>query len=191
MEAGMRKRHRGITLVEIIITLTVLLLLAKAGMPGLRQAIDRAAGDSLMADIVAAVALAKHTAIMENRMVTFCRSDDGINCQGSWHDGSIVFTDGNADRQLNGDDRLVYRFPPVKAAGSLTFRSFGNRQYLQITPRGFANHQNGNFTFCPANGDATLARQVIVNLSARTRLARDADGDGIVEDSQGKPVSCG
>jgi type IV fimbrial biogenesis protein FimT len=190
MEVAMQNRQSGITLVEIIITLTILMVLIGVGIPGLKQTLDRVSGDTLMQDIMTAVALAKQTAILENRMVTFCRSDDGFSCRGKWHEGSIVFTDANADHVLNGDDRLVYRFPPSPVSGSLTFNSFGNRQYLQITPMGFTNNQNGNFTFCPADKNPGQARQVIINPAARTRLGQDNDGDGIVEDSKGKPLSC-
>jgi len=31
---------------------------------------------------------------------------------------------------------------------------------------------------------------VIVSFTGRTRYARDEDGDGIVENSQGKPLTC-
>ena len=134
--------------------------------------------------------MARSAAINENVIVTFCRSSDGQHCQGRWESGNITFTDFNADRIINGNDRLLFRSPPLKASGTLTFSSFRNQQYLQLTPRGATNSQNGNFTFCPANGDPKLIRQLIINVTARTRLAQDLNHDGIVEDSQGKPVQC-
>jgi Tfp pilus assembly protein FimT len=124
-------------------------------------------------------------------MVTLCRSNDGQHCQGQWHEGSILFTDANADRRLNGEDRLLYRTQPLPLRGRLSFNAFRNRQYLQMTPQGITAYQNGNFTWCPANGDPLLIRQLILSFSGRTRMARDEDGDGVVENSQGKPVTCG
>jgi len=59
-----------------------------------------------------------------------------------------------------------------------------------MTPRGTTNYQNGNFTWCPANGDPLMIRQVVVSLTGRTRFAKDSDGDGVVENSQGKEVEC-
>ena len=92
---------------------------------------------------------------------------------------------------MDGADRLLYRLQHQELAGSLSFNSFGNRQYLQFDGRGVTLFQNGNFTFCPDNGDTTLIRQLILSLTGRTRMALDTDGDGVVENSQGKPVTCG
>jgi type IV fimbrial biogenesis protein FimT len=188
----MREGMRGMTLVELLMVLAIVafLVLQMAG-PDWQARRERLQVDGVMRELLGAVDLARAHAITGNVMVTLCRSNDGERCQGQWRDGSIVFTDRNADRVLNDDDRILYRMQPIAAPGSLTFRSFQNRQYLQMTPRGFTNYQNGNFTYCAADGNAALTRQIIVSLSGRSRFARDTDGDGVVEGSQGKAVSCG
>lgn len=186
----MQKQEYGLTLIEITITLSILGVLFLVANPSLKNTRDKMAIDSIMDQVESAIALAKQTAIMENKIVTFCRSNDGFHCQGKWHQGSIVFTDKNRDREINEDDQLVHYFQPVTVEGTLTFNSFGNRQYVQLTPRGFTNNQSGNFTFCPANRDLSLARQLILNHLGRTRVAQDNDGDGIVENSRGKSLSC-
>ena len=144
----MRKWMCGVSLVELLLVLTILvILLASLDSQGFAKSRDEKQADGVMSDIVSAISMSRQAAIMENVIVTYCRSDYGINCQGSWLDGSIIFTDRNGDRRLNGDDRLLHRQDPVSATGSLHFRSFRNRQYLQMTPFGFTNYQNGNFTW--------------------------------------------
>lgn len=186
----MRRTAAGFTLVELLVCLAIVAFLALQATPGIAEWRARKAADAVMREMLNAVDMARAHAVAGNVMVTLCRSDDGKACRGNWRDGSILFTDANGNRVVDEDDRLLFRLAPMQADGTLEFRSFQNRQYLQLTPRGFTNYQNGNFTYCPANGDARLARQLIISLSGRTRLARDTDGDGIVEDSQGKPVSC-
>ena len=187
----MPKRTFGYSLAELLLVLAILaLLIANSHLPGFARARESKQADAVMTEIVAAISMARQAAVAESTMVTFCRSDDGLHCHGKWHDGSIIFTDGNADRIINDDDRLLFRLQALTTPGVLRFNSFGNKQYLQLTPLGITNYQNGNFTFCPENGDATLARQVIVSMTARTRYAKDTDGDGIVEDSQGEAVEC-
>lgn len=134
--------------------------------------------------------MARSYAIDEAMTVTFCRSISGLQCGGAWDDGAIIFTDFNEDRTLNGDDRLIFRLQSHDVEGQLSFNSFQNRQYLQINSRGFTKYQNGNFTFCAADGDPTKHRQIILSLTGRTRFARDEDGDGVVENSQGNPLNC-
>jgi type IV fimbrial biogenesis protein FimT len=186
----MECRAAGLSLIELLIVMCILALLAMGGMPDFSDWRQRKEIDALMRELIGAIDMARAHAVAENVMVTFCRSDDGKKCQGKWSDGSILFTDFNADRVLGSDDRLIFRLEPMKPAGTLEFKSFQNRQFLQMTARGFTNYQNGNFTFCPANKDPRLARQVIISFSGRTRFARDKDGDGVAEDSQGKPLYC-
>lgn len=187
----MEWQMRGVTLIELLVCVTLLaILLTRADLDGFARGRDKRQVESAMTGIVSAISMARQSAISEATMVTFCRSNDGSHCQGQWHDGSIVFTDRNGDRTINDDDRLLYRLEPLMIPGSLKFRSFGNKQYLQMTPFGMTNYQNGNFTWCPENGDATLARQVIISFTGRTRYARDADGDGILENSQGEALEC-
>jgi type IV fimbrial biogenesis protein FimT len=183
--------NKGLTLIELLVSLGILLFLAlRLVLPQWQQLQQRRQVDLMMLELQQFVAMARSSAVSENSMVTLCRSDDGRRCQGLWNDGSILFTDANADHVLNGEDRLLFRLPAPAPSGRLSFNSFSNRQYLQMTPQGITNFQNGNFTWCPATGDLHLARQLIVSASGRTRMARDRDGDGIAENSQGRPLDC-
>lgn len=186
----MQRKAAGLSLIEMLVTMSIVAFLALGGLPDFSEWRERKEIDALMHEMISAIDMARSHAIAENVVVTFCRSNDGRKCQGKWHEGSILFTDFNGDRALNGRDRLLFRLEPMKPLGTLEFRSFQNRQFLQLNPRGFTNYQNGNFTFCPADKDPRLARQIIVSLSGRTRFARDRDGDGVREDSQGKPLYC-
>jgi type IV fimbrial biogenesis protein FimT len=187
----MPRNQTGLSLIEILLCLVILFVILMQGIrPGFFDARMRKQIDGLLQEMITLVAMARSQAINENVMVTLCRSDDGKRCEGNWLQGAIVFTDANGDRVINGNDRLLYRMEPVKVAGDLSFNSFQNRQFLQITPRGFTNYQNGNFTFCPVNKDARNAGQIIISLTGRARFATDRDGDGIVEDSQGRPLQC-
>ena len=187
----MQSKTAGLSLIELLVCLAIFaFLVVNVVTPNLAIWRQRKEIDGVMQELLFAIDMARSHAITENVMVTFCRSNDGSKCQGKWHEGSILFTDHNADRIINGTDRLLYRLAAMKPAGALTFNSFQNRQYLQMTSRGFTNYQNGNFTYCPGSLDPALARQIIVSMSGRTRFARDKDGDGVVEDSQGKPLNC-
>jgi type IV fimbrial biogenesis protein FimT len=186
----MQQNATGLSLIEMLVVMSIIAFLTLGALPDFSDWRQRKETEGLMRELIGAIDMARSYAVSENVMVTLCRSDDGRTCQGKWSDGSILFTDFNADRVLNDNDRLLFRLDPMKPAGTLEFKSFQNRQFLQMNSRGFTNYQNGNFTFCPANKDPRQARQIIVSLSGRTRFARDKDGDGIVEDSQGQPLYC-
>lgn len=187
----MHREAQAFTLIELLFCLAfccfVLLRLAE---PALAAQRERQAIEGLMREVQDAVSLARHVAIHESLITTVCRSDDGVHCRGDWMDGSIVFTDANANHVLDGEDRLLHRREASTLPGTLLFRAFGNRQHLQFDSRGLTRFQNGNFTYCPSNGDRRLIRQLILSFSGRTRMAWDANGDGVVENSQGEAVTC-
>lgn len=181
---------KAFTLIELLITLLILSILLAVGLPSFSTLVETKKSIDTITRVKQAVETAKVSAIVNGRVVTLCKSQDGEKCGGSWEQGIIAFTDANADRIINQDDKLIRYFTFPEAEGSIHWRAFQNRQYLQITSQGFTRHQNGNFTYCPFNKKKYLARQLIINRTARVRYTKDSNGDGIFEDSSGKPIRC-
>lgn len=182
-------RTFGFSLLELLIVMALLGILASIGAPGFQAALRDREGELALRMLAAQLALARTTAIERGVRVTICPSADGLGCSDDWRSGSMVFTDLNGDRLVNPGDLLV-RVNLTAISGSIQWRAFQSRQYLQIDPMGFMRNQSGNFTYCPVDGDARLARQLVVNATGRTRLAIDTDGDGLREDSSGQPLRC-
>ncbi len=180
----------GLTLLELLFTLFLLSLLLGIALPDFTKLIEHKRADNNVRTLVTAIELARTSAIVDNSLVTLCRSRNGEECGGDWKNGILVFVDHDGDRDIDPEDRLVRFFTLPSLDGELYWRAFQNRQYLQITPQGFTRYQNGNFTFCPASGELQHARQLILNRTGRVRLAGDSDGDGIAEDSRGRPIRC-
>ncbi len=184
-------KSQGLTVIELLITLFILSLLTAIALPDFEEMLQQKRIDLTAKELRQAIEVARTAAITKNSIVTICRSKQGNSCSGQWQDGVLVFVDYNADRKLDVEDIPVRHFTFSQFKGDITWRAFQNRQYLQITALGFTNYQNGNFTLCPANGDLTQARQLIITRTARVRHAQDSNGDGIREDSRGRPVRCG
>lgn len=180
----------GLSLLELIIVLSICSLLLSFALPNFAETISHKRSDIAASRLKQTIEFARITAITRNTLVTICRSTHGDECGGSWGQGVLVFSDHNGDREIDDTDEIVRYTRFHDYEGTVTWRAFQNRQYLQITPLGFTKYQNGNFTFCPPNGDAKFARQLIVNRSARTRFALDKDQDGVRENSRGQPLNC-
>ncbi len=180
----------GFTMLELLICLLVVSVLGAVALPGLQDLTEQQRGDSIMNRLASAIALGRSTAITTGEVVTLCRSKDGKQCSGQWQEGVLLFTDSNADRNINQNDSVIRYFTFPEAEGGLTWQAFQNRQYLQFTGAGHTRNQNGSFTYCATNKKPELTRQLIVSRTARARIALDSDGDGIREDSEGKPLMC-
>lgn len=182
--------HAGFTLIELIACVAIAGLLFGYAIPGISHLVRSHEATTAINWMVGNVVFARHSAIVSNTLVTLCPSRDGTRCGGKWHEGTLVFTDMNGDREVDGDDKVLRRLDfPVDGA-TIKWRSFGNRQYLQMRRSGFTNYQNGNFVYCPADGDLRYARQLVINVQGRGRTSKDTDGDGLVEDRRGRHLRC-
>jgi type IV fimbrial biogenesis protein FimT len=186
----MTRISKGLTTLELLFVLLILSVFLALSLPSFSAIVENKKSDILISQLQQAVELGKVTAITEADTVTLCKSDSGDQCGGNWQDGVIVFSDQNGDREINQDDKLIryITFPDID--GTIRWRAFQNRQFLQFTPQGFTRYQNGSFVFCPRNKRAELARQLVINRTARDRITIDSDGDGIREDSTGAPIRC-
>ena len=184
------KCSAGLTLLELLIALFVLSILLGVALPDFRDLVQNKRSDASVRTLLTAIELARTGAIVNNSLVTLCPSDEGEECSGNWEDGVLLFVDYDGDRKIDGADYILRYFEFPHLEGKLYWRAFQNRKYLQITPQGFTRYQNGNFTFCPNDGDLRHARQIILNRNARARQAVDSDGDDIREDSKGQPIRC-
>ncbi len=176
MRAPACSRVHGLTLVEVVVTLAVLGLLLRLGVPslsGLGHAVTlRLLADDLHADLQ----LARSVALQRNGRAVVCKAA-GAACvtDGRWDQGWVVFHDADGDGRLGPGEEVVGRRSALPAGWRLT----GNApvaSYVAYGPVGTTRLANGGFqagtlTVCRASADGPVeARQVVVNAAGRPRL---------------------
>ena len=186
----MYRRKSGFTLIESLIALAIVSIVASFMAPSFADLIQRSRATTAHNWIVTSIMVARQTAVTYNTLTTLCPSSSGSACGGNWHDGSIVFIDRNKNAKVDPDDTIIKWFHFPLDSGTVKWRSFRNRKYLQITSMGYTNFQNGNFVYCPADQDPRFRRQIVINMIGRARSVHDHDNDGIVEDSRGRYLRC-
>ena len=180
----------GITLIECIATLAILSLLVGAGVPGFAHFLRNADSIAAANRVVRAVNLTRHAAITYGRTVTLCPFEDGVFCGGPWAGRLVAFIDTNMDGRIGARDHVVAIIRPITTGGSVRWRSFRNRQYLQFTGAGFTNYQNGNFVYWNETRDRRYSRQIVINVQGRARVMSGRDENGYRVDRKGKPLRC-
>ncbi len=180
----------GHGLIELLIVLAIAAVLGAAALPGFKTLQAGSRARTSVNQLIAQVQFARQAAVTLRRTVTLCPSVDGRHCGGAWQAGALAFADDNSNGRRDANEAVVKRFAALPAGSRVAWRAFGNRNYLRFRATGMTGWQNGHFQYCPADGNPRHARQVIINVAGRARLAPDRDGDGIVEDARGRAVDC-
>ncbi len=162
--------HRGYSLYELLVTLSVATILIVIGAPPLGNLIAR---NRVTAEINAlhhALHLGRQEAIKRRLNLVLCQSDNGSHCTGSgnWGRGWMLFVDNDDDGRADPGERVVRRHQPAAAVNIITNRK-------RYTLRG-VRRRNTNGTFLLCDGAARVrSRALIVSYTGRPRSAPGHD----------------
>ncbi len=181
----------GYSLVELVIAMAIVSITINLAVPSVTKIYHRSQATAMINWLVGTIHYTRHAAVNYGITATLCPSSNAsLGCSGEWHNGVIVFLDYNRDARINGKDRVLSSFTPSVSNGTLKWRSFKNKKYLQLTEFGYTNYQNGNFVYCTDSKDAKLARQLVINVQGRVRLVNRRNKQGVNVDRRNKPLRC-
>jgi type IV fimbrial biogenesis protein FimT len=160
-------QQKGLTALELIVTMAVIAILLSAGVPAFKNYAwnlrMKVAMEMLQTDLTEA----RGHAISHNIRTVICPAVDNRDCSGqaTWHDGWIVFSDLNADHHKQEGEPLLKH---AGAAELLNISSSDSRRYLRFYPNGTAPGSNTTILFCDRRGTAH-ANTITVSNSGRIR----------------------
>lgn len=153
-----RFTHAGFTLVELMITLTIVALLLTLGVPSFRDFVMNNRLTTSTNEFVGALNLARSEAIKRSEWVTICSSNDQATCTASsWDSGWII--------KVTSNDELLRVFSALP--GSVTLTDTGALTSFQYAPSGFIEGGGANtFNFCDDRAGET-GRQIQITGTGR------------------------
>jgi type IV fimbrial biogenesis protein FimT len=175
------RRELGFTLIEMMVTLTLLAILIALVTPSFQGLLRDNQAAAQANALVGSLMLARSEAIKRNAPVVICRSNDGASCAGSeWEDGWILWADMDRDGALDPDDGdgipeageemilqaqepLDGRFDLSATGSSVTYRPDG-------TLAGAADA----FELLPPGGDTEHGRCIAIEVTGRPRVTKGA-----------------
>lgn len=177
---------QGVTLLELLVTLTIVSLMISAGVPALIHLTEEHKVRSDMRLLHRTFALAHANAVMTGSHVTLCPLVDS-SCDSDWSSKLIMFTDTNNNRILDAGEVMVAEMAAID--DQRIRRSYGSREAVTFGPLGSAFGHNATLKYC-FNGRRVLGGTLIVSGPGRIRLGQDQNGNGLPEDSSGTDIDC-
>jgi type IV fimbrial biogenesis protein FimT len=159
----------GVTVLELMITLSIAAILFSASLPAYQQFTwkqrMKAAVNALHNDLMTA----RSDAVLNGTPVVICPGNPATGCLGSnnWSTEWIIFRDHNGDRQHQQDEILLrhgYGSEQVKILSSI------HRTNIRFFPGGTAPGANGTISLCGPGGPENARKVVISNIG---RIRRD------------------
>ena len=171
-----RYAPRGFTLIELMVTVSVMAILLALAVPSFTSVINSNRLAAQANELVASVQLARSEAVRRNTRVVVCRSSNGLSCttttgQGAW----ITFVDADADNTAVAADiiKVSEIKAPVQVANTVAVVAFGS-DGLARTGAGLLA---ADFTIClPTTHPAENVRTVSVVTGSRVSTASSNGG---------------
>lgn len=163
---------RGVTLVELVVTMAVMAILAAIAVPSFQGLQKRNQVDATMHLLTSHLASARVTAITHNVPVIVCPSTGNGLCRtdNDWGEYWLSFRDPDGNRQPD-EDIDIYRNDTAPRSARLRIVSSAGRHYVRYQSNGFSYGTNLTVRVCY---DGKTAGSVIVNNTGRARSARSS-----------------
>ena len=183
-----QKSQLGLTLVELMITLTIATILMTMAVPSFSEFVKNNRIVTQSNDYVTSLSLARSEAIRRGTRVTVCKSSSGTGCvtSGTWKDGWIVFVDANNDGAVDAATDIVRvhgaMTPGMTFNGNTALANFisyvASGATQQLTG-GVAATQAGVLVLCDSRGFVAQARAIQIAATGRvSSSAANATGSG-------------
>ena len=171
-------KSKGFSLLEVLVTMSVVVILATVGVPLFKETIQRSNADAAITSFARAFSFARVQAINLGQEVTVCHLSDANACDGNWTETLSIFIDLNGDAKVNGDDHILQQ---VSAIGSNDHLVTTAGTSVRFAQSGQLSSGNSTFIYCPASVTSPYAKGLVISMTGRIRHSRDTNGDGIHE----------
>lgn len=178
----------GLSFIELLVTLAISAILASISLPNLKHFIARSEVTVTHELMRNAIHRTRMAAITQQKIIVLCPVDENA-CGDDWSEGLMIFSDSNNNRIIDDGDYLLERVDFNKKSLKVNWRASAGRGFLRYSPTGMAR-DFGRFSICHVSDDLTLSHGIVINRQGRLRSFIDRDGDGIVEDIDGKKPEC-
>ena len=169
--------QRGVTLIETITVIAVIIITAGIALPGYGQFLNSNRQTTAINQFSTTLAQARYNAVNRMQRVVLCPSTNKTDCTGGyeWQQGYISFVDNDRDRNRDPSEEILV--VTEEQASPLTIRTSIGRQRIIFHTSGASPGSNSTIRFCTEN---IAGKALVLSNTGRARLARKKpNGDEI------------
>lgn len=151
----------GVTLIELLVTLSIASILLTVAVPGFRVFIQDSRLTAQINNFSSAMMLAKSEALKRSSSTTVCPSANSTTCTGGsvWSSGWLVFSDPNRNGVVDVGEEIIQVNAALTGGNTLS----GGRTRITFDANGFSLGLNDSISLCDSRGAASSKRLVISN----------------------------
>lgn len=188
------KTANGWTLIELITTLTILVLIAGFAWPSFQALHNHILEDNTRNTWIQLMNFSRRSAVDRQATITFCPFDEQTQqCTKAASTLWAIFTDQNTNQQIDYDDELLRVHYPNKKLSYWFYPN--NRPYLRFSNKtdGIYSGVMRGLTLCPHGQPDSTSVHLKVNIMGRVAASQSRDAAGIILRESGKatyPIQC-
>lgn len=170
------KKSQGYSMIELVITLSIITLLLSYAIPNLYELKLNVTMNSERNRLSRSLNFARYEAIIQQKHVIICPSSSGNDCdnQSNWHQGWMIFIDDNKNRKRDDQEKIFRIEDPMKE--DLTALSSIHRQKIRFNTMGLSPGTNVSINFCDPRG-SEFAKSIIINNAGRIKQSLPIHGN--------------
>jgi len=169
-------RQSGLTLIELLITLSLFLIIVNMALPSFYELKDKYQSQTAVNRTTKMLNNARLLALNTHEPVTLCPLVDG-QCSDDWNGLLAIFSDLNQNQALEDGESLHQVSDPLSNRGKWFTRK-NVETGLTFSPFGHAYGQASTLLYCPESKIEQYARRIIINLQGRIRVANYLSRNG-------------
>lgn len=181
--------QQAYTLIETLITLSIITILASLTLPQLKYFTERSSDNLQLQQLTHIIQLAQQESSSLHSPVIICKSKDGATCSGTWSQGQLIFIDSYQDGKIHDKQQLVLANQTPSLHGMLNWRAFPfYNEDIRFQATTLIQHTNGTFWYCHSS-ERKPVWALTLSKSGRVH-AEYPNKDGEIVDGLGKPLNC-
>lgn len=166
------KNSPGLTLLELLTAVAIISIMVGLGIPSIKIFYDKHLLHTHTNEIVFDLHIARSEAIKNRTETTLCKSSELAACDNKreWHEGWIIFSDTNKNKQFDGDEILIRYRPPSHPSITINYSGFRGGNRVSYSPLGTPSTFNGSFKI----KNSTQENKVVISRVGRIRTENDS-----------------